>query len=100
MMSYRIESGRITKKGQVTIPVEIRNQLNIEDGDRLDFIRETDGTYRIEVIKSKTIRNSLGKLKVEKALSFEQERKTAQEQAGLSKTKNWLGDMKDEDILD
>lgn len=98
-MSNRIESGRVTKKGQVTIPVEIRKELDIEDGDRLDFVREADGTYRIEVLKSKSIRNSLGTLKVEKALSFEQERKMAQEHTGLSKKKNLLGDLNDEDIL-
>ena len=28
----------MTSKGQVTVPVEIRQQLNLRPGDRLDFV--------------------------------------------------------------
>jgi len=33
----------ITKKGQTTIPGEIRRHLNLKPGDRLEFLVEADG---------------------------------------------------------
>lgn len=38
---------RVTTKGQVTIPKQIRDELGIEPGDEVVFTRTTDG-YRIE----------------------------------------------------
>jgi AbrB family looped-hinge helix DNA binding protein len=35
-------SSVVTRKGQVTIPVEIRRQLNIKEGDRMNFFRDGD----------------------------------------------------------
>jgi len=37
---------RVTTKGQVTIPKEIRDELGIEPGDEVSF-EATDGGYRI-----------------------------------------------------
>ncbi|WP_248963894.1 AbrB/MazE/SpoVT family DNA-binding domain-containing protein [Sphaerisporangium perillae] len=31
---------KITSKGQVTIPAEIRQQLNLHEGDEVDFVVE------------------------------------------------------------
>jgi antitoxin PrlF len=42
-------SSLVTRKGQVTIPVEIRQELNIKEGDRVRFIRDGDGA-RIEPV--------------------------------------------------
>ena len=42
-------SSLVTRKGQITIPVEIRRELNIKEGDRVRFIRDGDGA-RIEPI--------------------------------------------------
>lgn len=33
----------MTTKGQITIPKAIRDQLNLEPGDRVDFILEGEG---------------------------------------------------------
>jgi AbrB family looped-hinge helix DNA binding protein len=43
----------ITTKGQTTIPKEIRDFLQLNPGDQLDFIIESDGRV---VIQPKTIR--------------------------------------------
>ncbi len=53
---------KVTSKGQVTIPVHIRNQLNIQDGDQLIF--ETVGEYevRIKVVKSMGVDELFGAL--------------------------------------
>ncbi|MCA8274894.1 AbrB/MazE/SpoVT family DNA-binding domain-containing protein [Burkholderia sp. AU30280] len=38
----------ITSKGRVTIPVNIRNQLGLESGDRIEFsFNEATGRYEI-----------------------------------------------------
>jgi len=43
-MQYRKEHGlelaKITMRGQITIPVEIRKKLNVKDGDKVIFIEE------------------------------------------------------------
>ncbi|HTD56164.1 MAG TPA: AbrB/MazE/SpoVT family DNA-binding domain-containing protein [Silvibacterium sp.] len=41
-------SATMTSKGQITIPVEVRTQLGIDTGDRVEFIRnEETGRYEI-----------------------------------------------------
>jgi AbrB family looped-hinge helix DNA binding protein len=42
---------RVTSKGQVTIPAEIRKELGLTAGDRISFVRE-GGVIRIERAKS------------------------------------------------
>lgn len=37
---------RITTKGQVTIPKEVRERLGLRPGDQLEFIEE-EGVYRL-----------------------------------------------------
>ncbi|HIE4197006.1 MULTISPECIES: AbrB/MazE/SpoVT family DNA-binding domain-containing protein [Burkholderia] len=38
----------ITSKGQITIPVAVRNQLGLEAGDRIEFsFNEATGRYEI-----------------------------------------------------
>jgi antitoxin PrlF len=41
-------SATMTSKGQITIPIEVRSQLGIDAGDRVEFIRnEETGRYEI-----------------------------------------------------
>ncbi|MFM0053486.1 AbrB/MazE/SpoVT family DNA-binding domain-containing protein [Caballeronia grimmiae] len=38
----------ITSKGQVTIPVDVRNRLGLESGDRIEFsFNEATGRYEV-----------------------------------------------------
>ncbi len=39
-----MELAKITTKGQITLPISIRRQLNLKDGDKVAFI-EKDGNY-------------------------------------------------------
>jgi AbrB family looped-hinge helix DNA binding protein len=39
----------ITSKGQITIPVQVRTELGLETGDRVEFVRN-EKTGRYEVI--------------------------------------------------
>ncbi|CAL8481471.1 AbrB/MazE/SpoVT family DNA-binding domain-containing protein [Caballeronia sp. S22] len=38
----------VTSKGQVTIPVDVRNRLGLESGDRIEFsFNESTGRYEV-----------------------------------------------------
>lgn len=49
----------ITSKGQITLPREVRVNLGVSTGDRLDFIRLDDGNYAV-VPASHSIRSLKG----------------------------------------
>ncbi len=49
----------ITSKGQVTLPRQVRADLGVSAGDRIDFIRLDDGNYAI-VPASHSIRSLKG----------------------------------------
>ena len=42
-----MEVAKITSKGQVTIPVDIRKKMKLKDGDKIIFI-EDGGRYYVE----------------------------------------------------
>lgn len=42
------KSARLTSKGQITIPKTVRQSLNLEEGDRILFIEEEDGTMVVK----------------------------------------------------
>lgn len=37
----------ITSKGQITLPQQVRNDMGVTVGDRVDFIRMEDGHYAV-----------------------------------------------------
>jgi AbrB family looped-hinge helix DNA binding protein len=53
---------RVTSKGQVTIPAEVREALDIEPGDDLLFELAADRTARLCVIKRQRLPELLGAL--------------------------------------
>ena len=42
-----MEVAKITSKGQITIPVDVRRKMKLKDGDKVIFINE-DGRYYVE----------------------------------------------------
>jgi antitoxin PrlF len=40
-------TAKVTSKGQITIPVEVRIALGLETGSRVEFVAHTDGSYEI-----------------------------------------------------
>jgi AbrB family looped-hinge helix DNA binding protein len=42
-----MEIARITSKGQITIPIDIRKKMKLKDGDKIIFL-EQDGRYYFE----------------------------------------------------
>lgn len=41
-------SSKITAKGQITLPVEVRRALKVRPGDRVSFRTARDGTVTVE----------------------------------------------------
>lgn len=41
---------RVTSKGQVTIPVDVRRELGIQSGSEVEFVRREDGV--VELIRA------------------------------------------------
>ncbi|MBA2730902.1 MAG: AbrB/MazE/SpoVT family DNA-binding domain-containing protein [Euzebyaceae bacterium] len=42
-----MSTATVTSKGQVTIPAEVRRNLGLKTGSRVDFVRMDDGTYEL-----------------------------------------------------
>jgi antitoxin PrlF len=40
-------SAKITSKGQITLPAELRKALNLKPGDRVDFRKTESGNYEL-----------------------------------------------------
>lgn len=47
-LGIQTESATLTSKGQVTIPVHVRESLGIHQGDHILFVADAGGTYRIQ----------------------------------------------------
>lgn len=50
---------KVTSKGQITIPAEVREAMGLKPGDRVDFIRNEDGRFLLSA-KNASIRNLKG----------------------------------------
>lgn len=44
---------KITSKGQVTIPIQVREDLHLDVGDVIEFIRLANGRYEVVASNSK-----------------------------------------------
>ena len=44
-----MELAKVTSKGQVTIPIEIRKKLGIKNGDKVLFVEEAGRIYMMEI---------------------------------------------------
>jgi antitoxin PrlF len=54
-------SAKLTSKGQITIPKEVRKALGLQTGDRLAFRLRDDGTVQVEAetIDLRSLRGSV-----------------------------------------
>jgi antitoxin PrlF len=50
----------VTSKGQVTIPVEVREYLGIKTNDKIAFVIDDDGIVRLRVPRYRTIASLRG----------------------------------------
>jgi AbrB family looped-hinge helix DNA binding protein len=74
-----VEVAKITSKGQITIPIDIRKKLNLKDGDKVIFIEDGD-----KIIFANAAKIAFSKM--QKAFEGEAERlslKTEQDVVGM-----------------
>ena len=57
-----MSTATITSKGQITIPVEVRREMGVSVGDRVDFVRMEDGHFAV-VPASHSVKSLKGVLK-------------------------------------
>jgi antitoxin PrlF len=69
---------KVTRKGQVTIPAEIRKALGIQEGDKVAFVLENDQVKLTR--KGSVVQQTAGMLKSDiPALSPQEEREAAEQ---------------------
>jgi AbrB family looped-hinge helix DNA binding protein len=67
-----MSEARMTSKGQITVPKDVRMKLNLKPGDRVRFVIEADGRVRLWPAK-RDISELVGVLpKPRRALSIEE----------------------------
>jgi AbrB family looped-hinge helix DNA binding protein len=42
-----VPTAKVTSKGQVTLPKQVRETLKVKPGDRIDFVLDADGEVRV-----------------------------------------------------
>lgn len=42
----------VTSKGQITIPKEVRDQMGLKPGDRVDFVKDRTGRISLKAINT------------------------------------------------
>lgn len=47
-----MEIAKVTSKGQITIPVEIRKKLNLQSGDKVVFMEDRDKVFILNAAKA------------------------------------------------
>lgn len=55
-------SAALTSKGQITIPIEVRQELGLKAGDRIEFVKGEEGKFFIQPKKG-SIMNLRGIIK-------------------------------------
>ncbi|HEU4964124.1 MAG TPA: AbrB/MazE/SpoVT family DNA-binding domain-containing protein [Bacilli bacterium] len=55
-------TAKLSSKGQVTVPVEIRRALEAKEGDEVQFTLREDGVVTMQVLKRKKLSQLFGAL--------------------------------------
>ena len=67
-----MSEARMTSKGQITVPKDVRQKLKLQQGDRVRFLIEEDGRVRLMPVK-RDISELIGVLpKPRRALSIDE----------------------------
>lgn len=75
-----MDTSTVTQKGQVTIPIGIRQSLGLRTGDRVSFVREADGV-RVRPVEQK-VSAAFGLVKARRGASLEDMHKAVRKRAG------------------
>jgi len=73
----------ITSKCQVTIPAPVRTDLHVGPGDRLEFVKVSEGRYEV-VAATREVSSIKGVIKTTKKVSVEAMNEVIRQRAGKS----------------
>lgn len=80
-----MSSATLTSKGQITIPASVRKALEINAGDRVEFVRIEPGRFEV-VAATRSVTDLKGMFgKAKKTASIEQMNSTIAQQGGSAK---------------
>ena len=71
----------LTSKGQVTIPSQVRSELKLGQGDRIEFVKIADGRYEV-VAATQDITSLRGMVKSSKQVSVGEMNRAIKSKAG------------------
>ncbi len=79
---HAVPSAIVTSKGQITIPLEVRQRLGLETGHRVDFVEMEDGRYALiaATVDLSSLRGSVARPKA--PVSVEDMNRTVRQRAG------------------
>ncbi len=80
----------ITRKGQVTVPVEFRRQLGIQQGDSIEFTLE-DGVLRLSPARSPVDESFQAVPSLSRELSWKEVEQLAHEEHAREAAREGLG---------
>lgn len=60
----------VTSKGQITIPAPVRAELKVGPGDRIEFVKLSEGRYEV-IAASNDISQLRGRIKPKRKVSIE-----------------------------
>ena len=66
-----MSTATMTTKGQITIPVDVRRALNVEAGDRVEFVQIEPGRFEV-IAMTRSVRELKGRFgKPKRAVTIE-----------------------------
>ena len=66
-----MSTATLTSKGQITIPADVRRSLNVDAGDRVEFVQVEPGRFEV-IASTRSVRELKGMFgKPKKAVSIE-----------------------------
>ena len=80
-----MSTATLTSKGQITIPADVRRSLNVDAGDRVEFVEVAPGRFEV-VAATRSVRELKGMLgKVERPVSIEEMNRAIARQGARSR---------------
>ena len=80
-MGDEISTATLTSKGQITIPADVRRALNVQTGDRVEFVQIEPGRFEL-VAATRSVRELKGLFgKAARAVSIDEMNRNIAEQA-------------------
>ncbi|MCD8511229.1 MAG: AbrB/MazE/SpoVT family DNA-binding domain-containing protein [Bacillus sp. (in: Bacteria)] len=73
-------SGKMTKKGQITIPKEIRDKFDLNEGDQFKIFVQDD-EVKLKPFKKKKLSQAIGKIISNEAIDIKKMRQYVHEEA-------------------